>query len=268
MIISGLLINMAATAGAVFVIMAAAFLVAIRRERHDSIDIVWGLGFAVVALFTCFLATGGLAARIVTTALTVVWGLRLAAHIYRRNRGKSEDPRYVELLNRSHGNPLWYAFRTIYLTQGMILWFVSLPVQAAQYETGGFGPFGYLGVGVWLIGFVVEAVGDWQLARFKANPANKGKIMDRGLWRYTRHPNYFGDACVRWGVYLVACQHWIGALTILSPIAMTLFLVKGTGKALTEKNMGQRPGYAEYIAQTSGFFPLPPKHRDASIRPG
>ncbi|QUQ65133.1 hypothetical protein JJ691_28540 [Kutzneria sp. CA-103260] len=253
--LAGLLANLGITAVAVLLVMLIALAVAVARGRHDGIDTLWGLGFAVIAVVGLIVSGCGW----LSTVLTVVWGVRLAAHIQLRNGRRPEDPRYVALMKRATGNPHWYAFRKIYLVQGVIMWFVSWPVQAAQYEGGGIGVFGWLGLVVWLVGFGFESVGDWQLSRFKADPANRGKIMDRGLWRYTRHPNYFGDACVWWGLYLVACQHWLGALTVLSPLVMTFFLTRGTGKALTEKAMGDRPGYAEYVQRTSGFFPLPPK---------
>jgi steroid 5-alpha reductase family enzyme len=120
-----------------------------------------------------------------------------------------------------------------------------------------------VGVALWAVGLFFEAVGDWQLKGFKADPANKGKIMDRGLWRYTRHPNYFGDACVWWGIWLVAAETGIGVFTVLSPILMTVFLTKGSGARLTEKRMAGRPGFDEYVARTSGFLPLPPKRNPA-----
>jgi steroid 5-alpha reductase family enzyme len=253
--LAGLLANLGITAGAVLVVMLVALGVAAARGRHDGVDTVWGLGFAVIAVVGLIVSGSGW----LVTALTVIWGVRLAVYLQLRNGRRPEDPRYVALMKRATGNPHWYAFRKIYLVQGVIMWFVSWPVQAAQYETAGFGPLAWLGVAVWLVGIAFESVGDWQLARFKADPANKGKVMDRGLWRYTRHPNYFGDSCVWWGLYLVACQHWLGALTVLSPLVMTFFLTRGTGKALTERAMGSRPGYAEYVQRTSGFFPLPPK---------
>jgi len=147
----------------------------------------------------------------------------------------------------------------VYHFQGVVLYFVSLPVQFAMYGTG-FGVLGWLGVAVWLIGFGFETIGDEQLRRFKADPASKGKVLDTGLWRYTRHPNYFGDACVWWGLYLLACSTWPGALTILSPVAMTFTLARGTGKPMLEKGMAKtRPAYARYVERTSGFFPWPPK---------
>jgi steroid 5-alpha reductase family enzyme len=133
-------------------------------------------------------------------------------------------------------------------------------------EKGPIGVAAWIGAALWLVGFVFEAVGDRQLARFRADPANRGQVMDRGLWRYTRHPNYFGDACVWWGLFLIACDHWTGSLTVLSPALMTFFLVKGTGKPLLEKGMRRtRPGYGEYAARTSGFFPLPPRSGQRSV---
>jgi steroid 5-alpha reductase family enzyme len=164
------------------------------------------------------------------------------------------------LLADAPGSRDAYALRKIYLTQGPVLWFVSLPVQVAQLEKGPLGFMAWAGAAVWLAGFVFETVGDFQLSRFRADPANRGRVMDRGLWRYTRHPNYFGDACVWWGLFLIACDHRIGALTVLSPALMTFLLVRGTGKPLLEEGMkSTRPGYEEYAARTSGFVPLPPR---------
>jgi steroid 5-alpha reductase family enzyme len=254
--------NLGVTLALVLLLMLAALGVAVRRGRHDGIDVVWGLGFGVIALGTLVASAGDgpLWRRALVTALTVVWGVRLGAHIARRNHGKPEDQRYVELMRRAPGNPTWYAFRKVYLTQGAVMWFVSLPVQAAQYGYGGPAWPVVAGVAVWAVGFAFEAVGDAQLAAFTRDPANKGQVMDRGLWHYTRHPNYFGDACVWVGLYLLACHHWAGAFTIGSPVLMTANLVKGTGKALLERSIGsRRPGYAEYVRRTSGFFPLPPK---------
>ena len=252
--LAGLLANLGITAAAVLVVMLIGLGVGVARGRHDGVDTAWGLGFAVIAVVGSVVSGSGW----LVTALTVIWGVRLAVYIQLRNGRRPEDPRYVALMKRATGNRHWYAFRKVYLLQGVVMWFVSWPVQAAQYETD-LGLFTVLGLAVWLVGLGFESVGDWQLARFKTDPANRGKIMDAGLWRFTRHPNYFGDAAVWWGLYLVACQHWLGALTVLSPLVMTFFLTRGTGKALTEKAMGARPGYAEYVQRTSGFFPLPPK---------
>jgi steroid 5-alpha reductase family enzyme len=194
-----------------------------------------------------------------------VWGLRLAAHIARRNAGKGEDPRYADIQARASGSPAAHMYRRVYLTQAAALWFVSLPVQVAAYQpgplwSGASRVVTVAGIAVWAVGLFFEAVGDAQLARFTADPANQGRVNDRGLWRYTRHPNYFGDACAWWGLFLLSASSWSGWVFVLSPVLMTWTLAKGTGKPLTEKRMASsRRGYAEYVEHTSGFFPLPPR---------
>jgi steroid 5-alpha reductase family enzyme len=191
--------------------------------------------------------------------LTAVWGLRLAAHLARRMRGHGEDPRYQALLDQAPGSRTAYALTRIYLTQGAVMWFVSLPLQVAAFEPAGPNAVTWAGVLVWAAGLCFETVGDWQLQRFRDDPATKGQVLDTGLWRFTRHPNYFGNACVWWGLSLVAFSAWPGVLTALSPVVMTWLLAKGTGKPLLEKGMAsRRPGYADYVRRTSGFFPLPP----------
>jgi len=259
----GLPLNLLATAVAVALAMAVTFAAAKVAGRHSVIDVTWGAGFALIAVVTwAFSAGDGDATRrAVVTVMTVLWGLRLASHIERRGRGKGEDPRYEQLMERAPaGRETFHVLTRVYLTQAVVMWFVSLPVQVAQYEQSGVGVLTAIGLVVWAVGLTFEAVGDRQLAAFAADPSTKGQVMDRGLWRYTRHPNYFGDACVWWGIWLVAAQELPGALTVLSPLVMTLFLVFGTGKALLEKGMAdRRPGYTDYVRRTSGFFPLPPK---------
>ncbi len=270
---SAALTNLWVTAVVVLVVMLAALFVAVavRGHRHDGIDVVWGAGFAVIVITTLILSAGegDTWRRWLITALTVIWGLRLAWHIGRRNRGKDEDPRYVEMLAPAPGNPTLYAFRKIYLTQGAVMWVVSLPVQLGQYGFAdpafGIDPVlgivtAVLGVASWAVGFFFESVGDAQLARFMADPANKGTVLDSGLWRYTRHPNYFGDAAVWWGLTLLALHHLPGLIGIGSAAIMTFLLAKGTGAKLLESSIGnRRPGYAEYVKRTSGFIPLPPR---------
>jgi len=144
--------------------------------------------------------------------------------------------------------------------QGLLVLIVSLPIQIAADRGGALTAAVIPGVVLFCIGLACEAVGDEQLRRFKARADSKGQVMDRGLWRYTRHPNYFGDACVWWGLYLIAAQQWVGAVTILSPLLMTWTLTRKTGKPLLERDIAQRrPGYARYVERTSGFLPLPPK---------
>jgi len=254
-----MIVNLVVTAGLVLVLMLAAFAAGVRRRRHDGVDVVWGLGFVLIGVVTAVLADGPAWRRVLVTALVAVWGLRLAWHIHRRNRGKPEDRRYVAMLARAPGNPNVYALYSVYLLQGAVMWVVSLPVQYAQYGGGTWVvvPFG---VALWLVGFVFEAVGDAQLARFTADSANRGKVLETGLWRYTRHPNYFGDACVWWGFFVLACHDWPGLVTAVGPAAIMFLLTRVTGKPLLEKSIhARRPGYAEYVARTSGFFPRPPK---------
>ena len=261
---SWLPLNLVVTLLVDVVVILAVFGEAVRRDRFDLIDSVWGLGFAVVAIVTFALSAGhgDLLPRIAVTVLTVVWGVRLSVHIHGRNRGKPEDPRYVDMRQRAGEHARRHMLTHVYLTQAAILWFVSLPVQFAQYGSAAAGWLVWVGVVVWLVGFVFEAVGDHQLRVFRADPASSGRVLDTGLWRYTRHPNYFGDACVWWGLYLIACSTGVGAATILSPVAMTFLLAKGTGKPLLEKGMSdRRPGYTDYVTRTSGFFPLPPRSR-------
>jgi steroid 5-alpha reductase family enzyme len=250
---------LALTAGITLVAVTATFGIARLRGRYDTIDTFWGLGFALIAAVAFPFGSGPLPLRLTVAGLTVVWGVRLAAHLHLRNHGRPEDPRYQEIVERAGARPGVRVFVRTYLMQAVVLWFVSLPVQFAMSGTG-FGVLGWLGVAVWLAGFAFETIGDEQLRRFRADPANRGRVLDTGLWRYTRHPNYFGDACVWWGLYLLACSTWPGATTILSPLAMTATLVRGTGKPMLEKSLrARRPAYADYIARTSGFVPLPPK---------
>ncbi|MGW7468884.1 DUF1295 domain-containing protein [Streptomyces xantholiticus] len=252
-------------AGAAFAVVLVTFAVAVRGGVHRVVDVAWGIGFIAVALvsYTLSAGEGDDGRRLLVTVLTAVWGLRLAVHIGLRGRGHGEDPRYEKLLAKAPGNRNRYALRMVYLLQGALVWLVSLPVQGAQYVPGPVGAIGWAGCGVWLVGFCFEAFGDRQLAQFKADPGNRGRIMDRGLWAWTRHPNYFGDFLVWWGLFLLACgQVGVAAATVVGPLAMTYLLIGGSGKALLERHLAQRPGYAEYAARTSGFFPLPPqKHR-------
>lgn len=246
---------------AVLLLLSALFVFADARGRYDLIDSAWGPGFAVIAVITLLFAQGEPTRAWLVTALTVIWGLRLGVHIFVRNSGKDEDPRYQDILRRAKGNPRLRMYR-VYLIQAALMWIVSLPVQAAVQLSAPFGVLDWVGTGVWTVGFLFEAVGDWQLSRFRADPANEGAVMDRGLWRCTRHPNYFGDAVVWWGLYLFALHSWLTALTVVGPVIMTLLLAKGTGKPLLEKDIvSRRPAYAEYVRRTSGFVPLPPRSR-------
>ncbi|MFG2820836.1 DUF1295 domain-containing protein [Kitasatospora sp. NPDC048365] len=245
--------------------MLPAFAVGVRTGRHRGVDVAWGLAFTAVAVTGYVLSAGDgdPGRRVLVTVLVAVWGLRLSAHIWWRGRGTGEDPRYARMLSRAPEGPARtrFALRIVYLLQAGIVWFVSLPVQAAQYLPDRLGPIDAAGAALWCVGLFFESVGDWQLARFKADPANRGRVMDRGLWRYTRHPNYFGDACVWWGLYLIGAHHAAALLFLPSTLLMTWLLAFGSGKPMLERQMTsqQRPGWAEYTARTSGFLPLPPR---------
>lgn len=247
---------------AVAVLMAVSFLIGRSTGKYSIIDAVWGPGFVLVAWvsFLVTLGDGDPVLRWLVLAMVTLWGLRLGGYILLRNHGLPEDPRYVDMLRDAGPSAI---VRKVQLPQGLAMWFVSLPVQLAMVLQRPAWWVVAIGVVVWAIGLFFESVGDAQLAAFKRDPANRGQVMRTGLWRYTRHPNYFGDAAVWTGVFVTVAWTWVGWLTVLSPVAMTYLLVARTGKALTEKRMSSnRPGYAEYVRSTSGFFPLPPK-RDA-----
>jgi steroid 5-alpha reductase family enzyme len=190
--------------------------------------------------------------------LVTVWGVRLSGYIGWRSRGKGEDPRYAEMLD-GHPDPARRALG-VFLVQAFAFWFVSLPVQVAMFEPSEPGALLWIGTAVWALGFAFEGIGDWQMARFRADPANRGQVMDRGLWRYTRHPNYFGDFCVWWGIAAVAAPDPARLWVLVGPVVMSVLLLRVSGVGLLEKGLEKRrPGYQDYIRRTSAFFPRPPK---------
>jgi steroid 5-alpha reductase family enzyme len=250
------------TAGALLVLLVVTFAVGARRGNHGVMDVAWGAGIAVagVAAFLASSSRGVPVRRWLLLGAAVIWGIRLALHVAARARGAGEDPRYRDLLARAPGNRNVYALRVVYLPQLLILWVACLPLQAGMVQSAPASALTVAGGVVWLAGFAFESAGDWQLTRFRADPANHGRIMDRGLWRYTRHPNYFGDACMWWGLFAISYGSVVQLATVVSPLLMTYILTRGTGQRLTERRMmGDRPGYADYVTRTSGFIPLPPR---------
>lgn len=242
--------------------MGALWLVSLRLADASIVDIYWGPGFAVIALASFAVAGEGWQSRDgLLVLMASLWGGRLGLHLFLRARKKgAEDPRYAAMRAASpdfaRESLVW-----VFGLQALILWFVALPVQIgiAAPQAGPPGPLALAGVALWGFGLVFEAVGDWQLMRFKADPANAGRVMDRGLWAFTRHPNYFGDACVMWGLYLVAADSGSGLYTVASPALMTYFLVRVSGARLLEEGlMRSKPDYAAYVRRTSGFIPWPP----------
>ena len=248
-----------ASLGAVALVITATALWSRAVGRVSVVDTMWGLFFVAVGWAVALVA--GMPGRsVLLAALASFWGLRLAWHIGNRARGHGEDYRYVELAKDvPEDRKFAWAVKRVFVTQGVVAWFVALPLTVAALTDKPLGVVAWIGVAVFALGLFFEAVGDAQLRSFKADPANKGKIMDRGLWAWTRHPNYFGDSVVWWGLWIIAAEAWPGVLTVLSPVAMTYFLAFRTGARLLEKAMAKRPGYPEYMERTSGFFPLPPK---------
>ncbi|MGH3362198.1 MAG: DUF1295 domain-containing protein [Nocardioides sp.] len=253
-----LLVVSLACLGVAAVAMVVTALVSRRVGRVSVVDVTWGLALTGCAIVCALL--GGWWLPWLLLALVAVWGVRLSWHIWRRSRGHGEDPRYEALLD---GGGFAVAVRRVFLLQGVAVWFVSWPLQAAAVASDACVALVVGGAVVWLVGFVFETVGDAQLAAYKREPKDqRPPVMDRGLWSWTRHPNYFGDACVWWGIWLAggAATGWLPALvTLPAPVAMTYFLAYATGAKPLEKTMRQRPGYPEYAARTSMFFPLPPR---------
>ena len=235
------------------------WLVSLACKDASIVDIFWGLGFVVVAWICYFTAQGFTPRKFLVTTLVTIWGLRLALYLFWRNHGKGEDYRYQAMRKRMGKSFPWVSLFAVFIFQGVLIWLISLPIQAAQASAEPLTAFDFIGATLWAIGLTFEAVGDWQLAAFKSDPNNKGKVMERGLWRYTRHPNYFGDALLWWGVFCFALPN--GWWTIVSPIAMTVLLLKISGVALLEKTLAKtKPQYAEYVRRTNAFLPWFPKN--------
>ncbi len=249
------------SAMAITCMMLVVWLISLKMRDASIVDIAWGSGFVVVAWVSFWLSEGEPTRSLLLTLLTTVWGLRLAFYLAKRNLGHGEDFRY-QSMRRKHGEKFAIvSLYSVFGVQGLLMWIVSLPVQLGQVrETPSFGAIGTAGVLLWCVGIFFESVGDAQLAKFKRDPANKGLVMNQGLWRYTRHPNYFGDSCVWAGLGLIAAESSLGIFGLLGPVVMTILLVKVSGAALLDRAMLKRkPDYEKYVASTSGFIPRPPR---------
>ncbi|APR81722.1 Hypothetical protein A7982_07071 [Minicystis rosea] len=245
---------------AVATALFALWLLSSRLRDASIVDIFWGTGFVIIAWVTLVTTAHPTSRAKLAVLLTTLWGLRLTAYLAWRNIGRGEDPRYVAM-RRRHGDK--WPIRSLFIVfglQGTLMWIISLPVQSAVRAPAptALGPLDVAGAALVLLGILFEGIGDLQLALFKKDPANQGRVMDRGLWRYTRHPNYFGDFLVWWGLFAVAAAsgaYW----TALSPALMSFLLLRVSGVTLLEKSMRGRPGYDDYVRRTSAFFPRPPK---------
>jgi len=253
---------MVVAAVAIVALMLVMWVISVVITNASIVDIVWGLGFVLVAWAVRLTTDRGDDARQwLLVAMTTAWGLRLAVHLFIRNHGHGEDYRYRAM--RKHYGPRFgvISLYSVFGLQGLLMFVVSLPVQLGQADpTPGLGVVAAVGVALWAIGMFFESVGDAQLARFKANPDNAGSVMNQGLWRYTRHPNYFGDACVWWGIGIVAAETGAGAWGLIGSAVMTFLLRRVSGVTMLEKTIGRRrAGYDEYIRTTSPFIPRPPR---------
>jgi steroid 5-alpha reductase family enzyme len=247
---------------AVVTLMTAGWLISLAQRNVTVVDSLWGLGFVLTAWLTFALADGYAGRRWLVTLLTSAWGLRLCAYLSYRNWGRGEDPRYGQWRQAS-GAGFWIVslFKVFWL-QAIVLWVIALVVQVPQMspQPARLTAWDGFGAGVWLIGFAFESIGDWQLHRFKSDPRNRGQVMDRGLWRYSRHPNYFGECLIWCGMFFIAMAVPGGQWTLISPVLMTLVLLKMTGVPLTERTtMESRPGYRDYMRRTSTFIPWFPR---------
>jgi len=286
---SDIWMNMGWSAVALACCLVPLWMISLKAKDASLIDIFWGLGFVVVALVCFYLAPKPTPYLMLLTALPVLWGLRLSLYLARRNLGHGEDPRYVAMMKRAEKKGLsemaWRrrSLMTIYFGQGFLVLLVSAPLwvgsarglftdESLVLTETMIGPIAIIGTIIWLIGFLFEAIGDWQLARFlKKNKSYDGPyenkpVLASGLWKYTRHPNYFGNAMMWWGIFLVACQVPYGWVTIFAPIIMNLLLVRVSGKDLLERKLKKRPAYQDYVERTPGFVPWFPKKAAATAK--
>ena len=244
----------------IIVFMTLVFLLALVRRDNSIVDVAWGLGFISVAFTTLFLSEEHSALKWFVNLLVVTWGMRLAIRIFLRNRGKGEDFRYKKWRQDWGKNWVLKSYLRVFLVQGFFMLLISLPVIIVNASTDGvFGLLAVIGGLVWLTGFFFEVIGDYQLDDFVKDPANKGKVLDSGLWRYSRHPNYFGEVVQWWGIFIIGLGVAYGWLGIISPLTITLLILKVSGIPLLEKTLSKNPAYLEYQKRTSSFIPLPPK---------
>jgi steroid 5-alpha reductase family enzyme len=246
--------------GALLAVGFAGWLVSIGKRDVSIADSAWPLFFLLALVVYASTASTSVGSRgWLVLVLVALWAIRLSGYITSRNHGKPEDRRYQAMRQRNEPGFAWKSLYLVFGLQALLAWIIAAPLV---FAVSGRRPLGWLdaaGVALWTFGFLFEAIGDAQLARFRADPANGDKVMNRGLWRYTRHPNYFGEACLWWGYWLVAIAGG-GLWTVFAPLLMTVLLLKVSGVALLERDIAERrPDYRDYIARTNAFIPGPPR---------
>jgi steroid 5-alpha reductase family enzyme len=246
--------------------MTALWVYCVKIKDVSVIDSFWPFGMVMLAVSTYAFANPPGVRALLIVVLTAAWGLRLSAHLFVRWRGHGIDPRYAAILGRLIDKKGWSfaraSFVQVFAMQAVLLFIVCLPAILGQIAPGAMpvGLIGWIGAAVTLIGIGFETIGDAQLTAFRADPAMKGRVLETGLWRYTRHPNYFGDACTWWGLWLIAAETPLGLWALPGPLLLTWLLTRLSGVPMLEHRLNKtRPGYADYVARTSSFFPLPPR---------
>jgi steroid 5-alpha reductase family enzyme len=259
-----LLILLATNFGVAIGAVLLLWLISIPLRDVSIIDMFFGVVLFAITGVSFVMGNGVAARKQLVLILVGLWALRITTHLIRRNWGHGEDPRYTKLRSWTNDDKsfVWLSLRKVFLLQGVVIWFVSLPVQAATVYTTPLtlGWLAWLGTAVWGVGFFFEAVADYQLTRFRADPANKGTVLSTGLWKYSRHPNYFGELCVWWGLFLIACDNAFGLLTVIGPILYSFLVINVTGQRTLDKKLArEKPGYVAYMASISGLIPMPPR---------
>jgi len=242
-------------------VMVATWLLSLVLKNASIVDIVWGLGFVITSWVLALTIDGDSTRQILLAVMVGAWGLRLGGYLAKRNIGHGEDWRYKAMRKKKGPRFGLISLVTVFGLQGVLMWVVSLPVMFGNSDAiPGVGPLAVIGVMVWAVGLSFEAVGDWQLAKFKKDPSNAGKVMQTGLWSLTRHPNYFGDALLWWGIAIEGAETGTGVIGCIGLVVMTVLLLRVSGVPMLERSlMKRREGYAEYAARTSAFIPRPPK---------
>ncbi|NIM91588.1 MAG: DUF1295 domain-containing protein [Candidatus Aminicenantes bacterium] len=245
---------------AIFLYMILIFMLALLKKDNSVVDIAWGIGFIMVSLLTFFLHKGFFFRQVLVVVLVMIWGIRLATHIAVRNRGRGEDFRYAQW-RKDWGK--WFLLRSffhIFMLQGLLLLIIAYPILLINHSSGsGITFLDIMGIILWLVGFFFEAAGDYQLLKFKQAEENRGKIMTQGVWQYTRHPNYFGETMIWWGIFCIALPVQNGWTAIISPLLITFLLLRVSGVIMLEKKYAKNKEYEEYARRTNAFIPWFPK---------
>jgi steroid 5-alpha reductase family enzyme len=257
-------VNFAVAIGAVIVL----WLISIPIRDVSIIDMFFAVILFAITVVSFVLGGGAENRKLLVLVLVGLWALRITVHLIKRNWGHGEDPRYTKLRSwvKDDRSFNWLSLRKVFLLQGMVLWVTSFPVQAAMVfeQPASLGWPALAGIALWTVGFLFEAISDAQLTRFRADESKRGTVLQTGLWKYSRHPNYFGELCVWWGLFLVACDHPAGSFTIIGPLVYSYLVINITGQRTLDKKLAkEKPGYREYMETTSGLIPMPPRKRDA-----